>query len=473
METGTKPGQAESWPRTVWPGRPDAGRRAVRTVARALRTVALGADTRPSWLAGRPRGVRWAVIAALVVVTIGLFGMEATVVEHVHPSVGVWAPLVALAQLLPLPLIVRYPLLAWRLGYLGALLIPLVPERPWGTWVWDPVQIPVLGLAFCVAGLRYPRALLWTMWALMVPLLWVWGPGGSDAVGANVAFTVVVVLLDTLAARSRTQRALRVQTDLSEREASRRAALEERARIARELHDVVAHHMSLIAVQAETAPYRHDAVPEPLLEEFSAISGAAREALTEMRRLLGVLRSEQTAAQRAPQPDLGELPELVDAARRAGVRVDLSVRGRAPGDWSGSRRGARRTEPESSIPATVGVCGYRIVQESLSNAGRHAAGAAVEVTVDYAPDAVRLSVVNGPGRAAPPVGPTAAANAGTAANAGPGSAAPSAGAGGRRGGHGLVGMRERVALLGGELSAGPTVEGGFAVRAVLPLEVSE
>ncbi len=443
METGTAPEQTGLWPHPVWPGRPDTVRRAARMVIRALRTVALGADPRPSWLAGRPRGLRWTVVAGLVVASVGLFGMEANVVAHVHPSVGVWAPLVALAQLLPLPLVVRYPLLAWRLGYLGAILLPLVPERPWGTWTWDPVQIPVLGLAFCVAGLRYPRALLWTMWALMVPLLWVWGPGGSDAVGGNVAFTVVAVLLDALSARSRTQHALRVQTDLSEREAGRRAALEERTRIARELHDVVAHHMSLIAVQAETAPYRHQGVPQPLLEEFGAISDAAREALTEMRRLLGVLRSEQAAAQRAPQPDLGEVPGLVEAARRAGVRADLSVRGQAP-----------------KVPATVGVCGYRIVQESLSNAGRHAPGAAVEVLVEYAPDAVRLSVVNGAGRS------------GAGTRAAPG-AEPPAPAAGRRSGHGLTGMRERVALLGGELSAGPTAEGGFAVRAVLPLEIPE
>jgi signal transduction histidine kinase len=162
-----------------------------------------------------------------------------------------------------------------------------------------------------------------------------------------------------------------------------------------------------------------------------------------MRRLLGVLRSEQTTAQHAPQPDLGEVPALVDAARRAGVRVRLSVPGRAP-----------------RVPATVGVCGYRIVQESLSNAGRHAPGAAVEVMVEYAADAVRLSVVNGPGRGGAPL-PAAAGP--------PGGAQPTGRPGG---GHGLTGMGERVALLGGELSARPTAEGGFAVRAVLPLEVS-
>ncbi|HEY2673672.1 MAG TPA: histidine kinase [Rugosimonospora sp.] len=440
METGTGPRPTGSWPRAPWPDLAGTAGRTARTAARALGNVLVGADTRPSWLATRSRRTRWLVVAVLTVLTVGLFETETAVVRHVHPSVGAWAPLVALAQVLPLALIVRYPLLAWRVGYLAAILIPLIPERPWGNWTWDPVQIPVLGLAFCVAGLRYARPLLWTMWALMVPLLWVWGPGGSDSVGGAVAFTIVVVLLDTVSARRRTQRELRVQTDLSELEAGRRAALEERTRIARELHDVVAHHMSLIAVQAETAPYRHQGVTPPLLNEFTAIGDAAREALTEMRRLLGVLRSEDGAAQRAPQPGLGEIPDLVDAARRAGVRVDLSVRGQA-----------------ARVPATVGVCGYRIVQESLSNAGRHAAGAAVEVIVDCGPDAVRLSVINGMGRPGPDSAPFP----------GPGPGPVS----GRRSGHGLTGMRERVALLGGDLSAGPTAEGGFGVRAVLPLEI--
>jgi signal transduction histidine kinase len=203
--------------------------------------------------------------------------------------------------------------------------------------------------------------------------------------------------------------------------------LEERSRIARELHDVVAHHMSLIAVRAETAPYRLDGLPEPVAEEFGALSELARAALADMRRLLGVLRQDQPAAL-APQPRLAELPELVAATRRAGMPVELTV---AAG--------------LGEVPAGVGLCAYRIVQESLSNASQHAPGAAVTVTVGQADGAVRLRVANGPGQ---PPGP---------------------GDGEHRPGHGLIGMRERVALLGGSLSAGPAPGGGFVVSAVLPV----
>ena len=209
--------------------------------------------------------------------------------------------------------------------------------------------------------------------------------------------------------------------------------LEERGRIARELHDVVAHHMSLIAVQAETAPYRLSGLPEPARAEFAALSAAAREALADMRRLLGVLRHDQPAP-RAPQPQMADLPTLVDAARRAGLPVELSV---APA--------------VGQVPSGVAVCAYRIVQESLSNASQHAPGAAVTVSVGQDGSAVLLQVANGP--AAAWNGP---AGTGPAGN-------------GLKAGHGLTGMRERVALLGGSLSAGPAPGGGFVVSARLPL----
>jgi signal transduction histidine kinase len=203
--------------------------------------------------------------------------------------------------------------------------------------------------------------------------------------------------------------------------------LEERTRIARELHDVVAHHMSLIAVRAETAPYRLTGLPEPAQAEFGSLSQVAREALTEMRQLLGVLRHDQPA-DLAPQPELADLPALVDAARQAGLPVELS----AP-------------TALDRVPAGVGVCAYRIVQESLSNASQHAPGAPVTVSVGHDSGAVLLRVANGPGG---PAGPSGNVH-------GPG--------------HGLTGMRERVALLGGSLSAGPSPDGGFVVSAVLPL----
>jgi signal transduction histidine kinase len=185
--------------------------------------------------------------------------------------------------------------------------------------------------------------------------------------------------------------------------------------------------MSLIAVRAETAPYRLTGLPEPAQAEFGSLSEEAREALADMRRLLGVLRHDQPAAL-APQPRLADLPALVDAARQAGVPVELS----APAALD-------------QVPSGVGVCAYRIVQESLSNASQHAPGAAVTVSVDRDSGAVLLRVANGPG----------------------GSANPSGNENGP--GHGLTGMRERVALLGGSLSAGPAPDGGFVVSAVLPL----
>jgi signal transduction histidine kinase len=203
--------------------------------------------------------------------------------------------------------------------------------------------------------------------------------------------------------------------------------LEERTRIAREMHDVVAHHMSLIAVRAETAPYRLSDLSESARAEFGSLSEVAREALTDMRRLLGVLRDDQPAGL-APQPRLADLTALVDAARQAGVSVELSV-----------------SPALDQVPSGVGLCAYRIVQESLSNASQHAPGSAVTVSVTHDCGAVLLRVANGPGG---PAGPSRSD---------------------RRPGHGLTGMRERVALLGGSLSAGPEPEGGFVVSAVLPV----
>jgi signal transduction histidine kinase len=185
--------------------------------------------------------------------------------------------------------------------------------------------------------------------------------------------------------------------------------------------------MSLIAVRAETAPYRLSGLPEPVRAEFGSLSEVAREALTEMRRLLGVLRQDQPAGL-APQPQLADLPALVDTARQAGVSVELSV-----------------PSALDRVPSGVGLCAYRIVQESLSNASQHAPGAAVTVSVDRDPGAVLLRVANGPGEPASPSGN----------EDGPG--------------HGLTGMRERVALLGGSLSAAPSPDGGFVVSAVLPI----
>ncbi|MEZ0069366.1 signal transduction histidine kinase [Streptacidiphilus sp. MAP12-20] len=402
---------------------------------RALNQVLTGPDPAPAW-PWRSQQARRAEYAALAAATLTLCFVNATHVNQVasdgaQPPPGPWQVLVAVAAVLPLALAAKHPMAAWRLGWLALLLTPLLPAAWWGGWPWGPPQLLALLGAFCLAGVRRQRSAVWWMWALtMIP----WGlwlivdiPNLNGPASATMVFTAVAIAVDSAGSRLRTQRALAMQTELTDTERAERAVLQERTRIARELHDVVAHHLSLIAVQAETAPYRLGELPEPVRAEFGSLSEVAREALTEMRRLLGVLRQDQPAGL-APQPQLTELPALVDAARRAGVQVELS----AP--------------PElGKLPVGVGVCAYRIVQESLSNASRHAPGAAVMVSVDHEAGAVRLRVANGPGSTATRPGRE------------------------RGRGHGLTGMRERVALLGGSLSAGPTPAGGFLVSVVLPL----
>jgi signal transduction histidine kinase len=343
--------------------------------------------------------------------------------------------ILALAVVAPLPLAARYPLLGWRIAWACLLLAPLIGVQWTVAGPWDPVQVPLLLVVFCVAGLRHPRPVLWWMWALSLVPWWLYARPGLRglAIGAlgMLAFTAVAVAVDAVGTR---RRLVADQAEQTELEQARRAVLTERARIARELHDVVAHHLSLMAVRAETAPYRLAELPGPVQDEFGALSAAAREAMADMRRLLGVLRDDGPA-ERAPQPQLADLPVLIDAARQAGMPVELS----AP-------------PVPARIPSAIGVCAYRIVQESLSNASRHAQGAPVTVSLDQRADGVLLRVTNGPGLA-PLV-------AGAVARAGEES---------RRTGHGLTGMRERVALLGGSLSAGPSPDGGFVVAARLPL----
>ncbi|MFI6284977.1 sensor histidine kinase [Streptomyces sp. NPDC051018] len=211
------------------------------------------------------------------------------------------------------------------------------------------------------------------------------------------------------------------------------AARGERARIARELHDVVAHHLSMISVQAETARLTTAGLPEDGAKRLLAIGDTARAALTEMRRLLGVLREDAGGgADRRPQPGLQQLNELVDEARDASASaIRLIVSGMV-----------RPLDPGVELTA------YRLVQEALTNARRHAPRAPIDVELRYRADELVLRVRdNGPGPS--PYGRAPRADGG--------------------GGHGLVGMRERAATVGGELRTGPAPCGGFLVEAALPV----
>jgi len=195
----------------------------------------------------------------------------------------------------------------------------------------------------------------------------------------TIFLTAAAVAADVLGDRDRARLALADATERAETEngPARRPGGTRKDRA--ELHDAVAHHLSLIAVRADAAPYRLAGLASEARAEFSDLGETAREAMTEMRRLLGVLRTGQ-AAEHAPQPQFADLPELVDAARDAGLTVELAQRGPV-------RHAAR---------ATAGSCAFRIVQESLSNAGRHAPGAAISVGVEVEPSIVRLKISNGP-----------------------------------------------------------------------------
>ncbi|MDT0417438.1 histidine kinase [Streptomyces sp. DSM 41982] len=247
-------------------------------------------------------------------------------------------------------------------------------------------------------------------------------------------------------------------------ERSRRTLLEERTTIARELHDVVAHHMSVVAIQAEAAPYRVIDPPPELVAAFSTIRENAVVALTELRRVLGVVRAEDAELPHTPQPSLADLDALLDNVRGAGLEVTKRVTGRV-----------------RELPQGVELSAYRIVQEALSNTLRHAPGAEAVVELSYVLGGFGLRVFNW----APPV-PWDEEDAwveeggpwdGEALWEGPAPAptpSPAVAAPADRGsGHGLTGMRERVAMLEGELTAGPTESGGFEVSVWIPVPVTE
>ena len=326
---------------------------------------------------------------------------------------------------------------------LGLMLLALATTVPLA--VLQPVGAAIAGSLACVlslagfhtltvAGLlaevlvlawagRYPVAVL----ALPFPIIALIHPGWQTILLASLApaaaFAGVARRASGEAAEHSAENAS-IAGDLLEH-----TARGERARIARELHDVVAHHISMVAVQAETARLTTPGMPEAGAQRLSAIGDTARAALTEMRRLLGVLREDADveAAERQPQPGLGQLIDLVDTARgAAGTNMRLILSG-----------------PPVPLDPGIELAAYRITQEALTNARRHAPGAAVDVELHYSGESLRLRIRdNGPGK--PP------------------------GAG-----HGLLGMRERAAAVGGKLRAGPVIGGGFLVEATFDGEARD
>ncbi|MFF6913820.1 histidine kinase [Streptomyces sp. NPDC012466] len=311
------------------------------------------------------------------------------------------------------------------------------------TWPWTAAGIIAQMFVLLLLALRVPTRAAVVALAVtglvthVFERLWTGERYDTTGVLAISLFTVVVILGTALRGRRVARAQLVEQTTLTAEERTRRTLLEERSRIARELHDVVAHHMSVISIQAQVAPHLVENPPDELRENLAGIRQNALEALTELRRVLGVLRSEHAGpgdplagpggdtTPHAPQPTLDRLDALVENTRAAGREVVTDI--------NGERR---------PMPPGVELSAYRIVQEALSNALRHAPGARIMVRLTYEPDGLEVEIVNGRPTAPPP---------------------PSTGAG-----HGLLGMRERVAMLGGTMTAHPWHWDGFKVTAFLP-----
>ncbi|MFJ4711897.1 sensor histidine kinase [Streptomyces sp. NPDC088785] len=389
------------------------------------------------WVRLLPYVLALGFVAVLIPVT-------AQVLTNDYGVGGGLAGAIAVAQTAPLLLAVSRPLSAWYIMFVADVLgtIPLLRGDAHHPSPWTPMVV-VGYLALCVAlALRQSRRALIGIWVITVAASITVGLfRDSTSQDTGVLLIVLsggVLLLGALMReRGETQRRLVEQETISEAERTRRTLLEERARIARELHDVVAHHMSVITVQADSAPYRLPGLSKDVRKEFASIAAGARDSLTEMRRLLAVLRSEDAQGDLTPQPGLAHLRQLVEATIRGGVPTELSY-------------------PEltlvrelADVSPAVDLSAYRIVQEALANVVRHAPGARAQISIGLDADALLVLVVNGPARE--PTAPLESSGTG----------------------HGLVGMSERVRLVGGTLDVGPLPDGGFRVAARLPLTVPD
>ncbi len=250
----------------------------------------------------------------------------------------------------------------------------------------------------------------------------------EDVAVLYLSFATAWLLGDAI--RTRGERAAQLEARAADLERTRaaeagRAVVEERARIAREMHDVLAHSVSLMVVQAEAGPVVVEHDPARAVAAFDAISATGRQTLAELRRLLGVLREDE-AGPLAPQPGVAQIPDLVDGARRAGLSVEL-----------------RTSDLPGSLPPGVDLSAYRIVQEALTNVAKHAGPARVTVLVAHRDDALHVEVSD-----------------------------DGLGSTGARPGRGVLGMRERAGSLGGTVDAGPGPAGGWTVRAELPLSTA-
>jgi signal transduction histidine kinase len=409
------PGRQARRPRRFSPGLRALTRLDVTTASIARREVV--------WL--------WTLVSIISVALVTI-GWPVTASGYgTHPAAAMTFTLVYCAAAI---LAVRWPWAGLGASVAGALPVMILTAPAAPTWPW-PWPVTVL-LAHCltvfVLALRHPwywAASLWSAGAMLTVLApaAIAHEAGEGAVAngvvlvslsGGIALVGVLVRLWILSV-VRMEQAER----LSAAETGRRRELEERNRIARELHDVVAHSMSVITVQASTARYRQPGLDEAIQQEFEEIAASSRRALGEMRGLLGILRGQDTAPT-APLPGLGDVAGLVESTRASGAEITF-------------------TGTDAEVPDAVGLTAFRLVQEALSNALRHAPGSAVTVTVTDEGYNLRVRVTNtAPERSDEPT---------------PGARL------------GLAGIRERAHALGGTVTAGHTSDGGFELTATLPV----
>jgi signal transduction histidine kinase len=330
----------------------------------------------------------------------------------------------------------RWPLAVFA-GTLAVALAAIAAASPTGA-ISLPVVIVVYTLAQVEGRLRAVLLALLAGVALALARGFLQYRGWSDArTAVEPAVALAALFLGWAVSSHRAYIAeietRAVQAERSREEEAARQVDAERLRIARELHDVLAHGIATISVQAGVAAHVLNEHPEHAAEALRTIKATSKEALRELRGILGVLRDADEGEPREPTAGLCQLERLVDATSRAGVPTQVTI--------SGDRR---------SLPATVDLAAYRIVQESLTNVLRHAGRSSAVVAISYADDAMTISVDdNGRG----------STHQSTGTNGHPSKVS----------GHGIVGMRERAHALGGELQAGPRADGGFRVRARLPV----
>ncbi|CAM5274846.1 histidine kinase [Mycolicibacterium aubagnense] len=358
-------------------------------------------------------------------VSLFLFAMAWATVDATYAVPSGARPVIAAVTALPLVAIRANPLLGWAISACGALVLPLACPPVDGTFPWQMVHVAVLTTLLVAVIVRCSLAAAAIAGLSTGVALLAAAPGQT---GAGFAIGMTAMALIGLLVRELvgSRRQLASQRGITEEERARRVVLEERARIARDLHDVIAHHMSIVVVQAQSASYRLTSVTEETKAEFDAIGANVRASLNEVRTVLGVLHCDDELVELSPQPGIAGVRELIENSRRAGVDLSLSIFGDPP-----------------AASEMAGVVLYRIVQESLANAVRHSPGAPVTVTMEHGTDATTVIVRNGP-------------------------AAVSESAGAASNGSGIAGMRERVASIGGTLDARRLADGGFEVHARIP-----